>query len=104
MVNPDIVKAQVESSVAYGMSAVLLSKITFKDGKVEPSNFHDYPELRMNQMPVVDVHLVASTEKPGGVGEPVVATCGPSVANAVFAATGKRVRKLPIKATDLKSA
>ncbi len=104
MVNPDIVKAQVESSVAYGMSAVLLSKITFKDGKVEQSNFHDYPVLRMNQMPVVDVHLVASTEKPGGVGEPVVATCGPSVANAVFAATGKRVRKLPIEAADLKSA
>ena len=104
MVNPDIVKAQVESSVAYGMSAVLLSKITFKDGKVEQSNFNDYPVLRMNQMPVVDVHLVASTEKPGGVGEPVVATCGPSVANAVFAATGKRVRKLPIEAADLKSA
>ena len=104
MINPDIVKGQVESSVAYGMSAVLLSKITFKDGKVEQSNFDDYPVLRMNQMPVVDVHLVASTEKPGGIGEPVVATCGPSVANAVFAATGKRVRKLPIEAADLKSA
>ena len=104
MVNPDIVKAQVESSVAYGMSAVLLSKITFKDGKVEQSNFHNYPVLRMNQMPVVDVHLVTSTEKPGGIGEPIVATCGPSVANAVFAATGKRVRKLPIEAGDLKSA
>ena len=104
MINPDIVKGQVESSVAYGMSAVLLSKITFKDGKVEQSNFHDYPVMRMNQMPVVDVHLVASTEKPGGIGEPVVATCGPSVANAVFAATGKRVRKLPIEAADLKSA
>ena len=104
MINPDIVKGQVESSVAYGMSAVLLSKITFKDGKVEQSNFHDYPVMRMNQMPVVDVHLVASTEKPGGVGEPVVATCGPSVANAVFAATGKRVRKLPIEAADLRTA
>ncbi len=104
MVNPDIVKAQIESSVAYGMSAVLLSKITFKDGKVEQSNFHDYQVLRMNQMPVVDVHLVASTEKPVGIGEPVTATCGPSVANAVFAATGKRIRKLPIEAADLKSA
>ncbi len=104
MVNPDIVKAQVESSVAYGMSAVLLSKITFKDGRVEQSNFDSYPVMRMNQMPVVDVHLVASTEKPGGIGEPVVATCGPSVANAVFAATGKRVRKLPIDADALKSA
>ena len=103
IVNPDIVKAQVESSVAYGMSAVLLSKITFKDGKVEQSNFHDYPVMRMNQMPVVEVFMVSSLEKPGGIGEPVVATCGPSVANAVFAATGKRVRKLPIEAADLKS-
>ena len=104
MVNPDIVKAQIESSVAYGMSAVLLSKITLKDGKVEQTNFDNYPVMRMNQMPVVDVHLVASSEKPGGIGEPVVATCGPSVANAVFAATGRRVRKLPIEAGDLKSA
>ena len=104
MVNPDIVKGQVESSVAYGLSAVLLSKITFKDGKVEQTNFHDYPVMRMNQMPVVEVFMVSSLEKPGGIGEPVVATCGPSVANAVFAATGKRVRKLPIEAADLKSA
>ena len=104
IVNPDIVKAQVESSVAYGLSAVLLSKITFKDGRVEQSNFNDYPVMRMNQMPVVEVFMVSSLEKPGGIGEPVVATCGPSVANAVFAATGKRVRKLPIEAADLKSA
>jgi isoquinoline 1-oxidoreductase subunit beta len=104
MVNPDIVKAQVESSVAYGLSAVLLSKITFKDGKVEQSNFHDYPVMRMNDMPRVDVHIMASSEKPGGIGEPIVATCGPSVANAVFAATGKRVRKLPILADDLTKA
>ena len=60
--------------------------------------------MRMNLMPVVAVHLVVSNEKPGGIGEPVVATCGPSVANAVFAATGKRVRKLPIEAGDLKGA
>jgi isoquinoline 1-oxidoreductase beta subunit len=104
MVNPDIVKAQIESSVAYGLSAALLSKITIKDGRVEQTNFHDYPVLRMNQMPKVDVHLVTSTEKPGGVGEPVTATCGPSVANAVFLATGKRVRKLPIDATELRKA
>ncbi len=104
MVNPDIVKAQIESSVAYGLSATLLSKITFKDGRVEQTNFHDYPVLRMNQMPQVDVHLVASTEKPGGIGEPVTATCGPSVANAVFLATGKRVRTLPIEAAALKKA
>jgi len=104
MVNPDIVKAQIESSVAYGLSATLLSKITFKDGKVEQSNFHDYPVLRMSEMPRVDVHLVASSEKPGGIGEPIVATTGPCVANAVFNATGKRIRKLPIQADDLNKA
>jgi isoquinoline 1-oxidoreductase subunit beta len=104
MVNPDIVKAQIESSVAYGLSAVLLSKITFKDGKVEQSNFHDYPVLRMNEMPRVDVHIVPSTEKPGGIGEPIVATCGPSVANALFIATGKRVRKLPLAGDEMKKA
>ena len=104
MVNPDIVKAQVESSVVYGLSAALLSKITLKDGRVEQSNFHDYPVLRINEMPVVDVHLVASTEPPGGIGEPVTATIGPSVANAVFNATGKRIRKMPITADELKNA
>ena len=104
MVNPDIVKAQIESSVAYGLSAALLSKITFKDGRVEQSNFHDYPVLRMNEMPKIEIHLVASTEKPGGIGEPITATTGPSVANAVFVATGKRVRTMPMTSDALKSA
>ncbi len=103
MVNPDIVKAQVESSVAYGLSSTLLSKITFKNGMVEQSNFDNYPVLRLSQMPEVAVHLVTSNQKPGGIGEPVTATCGPSVANAVFAATGKRIRKMPIQADDLKA-
>ncbi len=104
MVNPDIVKAQIESSVVFGLSAALLSKITFKDGQVEQSNFHNYPVLRMSDMPKVDVHLVSSSEKPGGIGEPITATTGPSVANAVFNATGKRIRKLPIQADDLNKA
>ena len=104
MVNPDIVKAQIESSVAYGLSAALLSKITFKDGRVEQSNFHDYPVLRMNEMPKIEIHLVASAEKPGGIGEPITATTGPSVANAVFVATGKRVRTMPMTSDALKSA
>jgi isoquinoline 1-oxidoreductase subunit beta len=103
MVNPDIVKAQVESSVVYGLSAALLSKITFKDGAVQQSNFHDYPVMRMSQMPVIATHLVVSSEKPGGVGEPVTATCGPSIANAVFLATGKRIRTMPIDAEALKA-
>ena len=104
MVNPDIVKAQVESSVVFGMTAALLSEITLKDGRVEQSNFHDYPVLRMNEMPVVDVHLVTSSEAPGGIGEPVTATVGPSVANALFNATGKRIRKMPMTTDALKSA
>ncbi len=104
MVNPDIVKAQIESSVAYGLSAALLSKITFKDGRVEQSNFHDYPVLRMNEMPKIEIHLVASTEKPAGIGEPITATTGPSVANAVFVATGKRIRTMPMTSDALKSA
>lgn len=104
MVNPDIVKAQIESSVVYGLSAALLSKITFKDGRVEQSNFHDYPVLRMNEMPKVDIHLVASTEPPGGIGEPITATTGPSVANAVFIASGKRLRAMPMTSTALNSA
>ena len=104
MVNPAIVRAQVESSVAFGLSAAIRSQITLGDGRVLQSNFHDYPVLRMNEMPHVDVILVPSTEKPGGMGEPVVATVGPSIANAVFAATGKRIRKLPILADDLKRA
>ena len=104
MVNPDIVKAQVESSVVYGLSAALLSKITLKDGRVEQSNFHDYPVLRINEMPVVAVHLVASTEQPGGIGEPVTATIGPSIANALFNATGKRIRKMPMTADELNKA
>jgi isoquinoline 1-oxidoreductase beta subunit len=103
MVNPDIVKAQVESSVAYGLSSTLLSKITFKNGMVEQTNFDNYPVLRLSQMPEVVVHLVTSNQKPGGIGEPVTATCGPSIANAVFAATGKRIRKMPIQTDDLKA-
>jgi isoquinoline 1-oxidoreductase subunit beta len=95
-VNPDGVKAQMESSVAYALGAALSSEISFKDGQVVQSNFHDYQVLRMKDMPKVDVHIVASKEKMGGVGEPGVPPLAPAVANAVFAATGKRIRRLPI--------
>jgi len=95
-VNPDGVKAQMESSVAYALGAALSSEISFKDGQVVQSNFHDYQVLRMKDMPKVDVHIVASTEKMGGVGEPGVPPLAPAVANAIFAATGKRIRRLPI--------
>ncbi|HZV99277.1 MAG TPA: xanthine dehydrogenase family protein molybdopterin-binding subunit, partial [Methylophilaceae bacterium] len=95
-VNPASLVAQIESAVAFGLGPVLQSEITFKDGKVQQSNFHDYQVLRMNQMPKVEVHIVPSTEKMGGVGEPGLPPVAPAVANAIFAATGKRIRKLPI--------
>lgn len=95
-VNPDSLVAQMESSVAFGLGAALQSKISFKDGMVEQSNFHDYNVLRMADMPKVEVHIVPSTEKMGGVGEPGVPPLAPAVTNAIFAATGKRIRSLPI--------
>jgi len=96
-VNPSVIRAQMESGIAFGLTAALHGAITLKDGVVEQSNFHDYPPLRMNEMPRVDVHIVASSEKPSGVGEPATPVIAPAVANAVFAATGKRVRSLPIR-------
>lgn len=95
-VNPDGVQAQMESSVAYALGAALTSEISFKDGNVAQSNFHDYQVLRMKDMPRVEVHILKSNEKMGGVGEPGVPPLAPAVANAVFAATGKRIRRLPI--------
>jgi isoquinoline 1-oxidoreductase beta subunit len=95
-VNPDVVKAQMESGIGYGLSAALYGAITIKDGAVEQSNFHDYPVLRINEMPAVEVYTVPSAEKPTGVGEPGVPPIAPAVANALAAATGKRLRKLPL--------
>jgi isoquinoline 1-oxidoreductase beta subunit len=95
-VNPAGVQAQLESGVVFALTAALHGELTFRSGRVQQSNFHDYPMLRMSQMPTVEVHIVPSTEKPGGVGEPGVPPVAPAVANAVFAATQKRVRRLPI--------
>ncbi len=97
MVNSNIVAQQIEGATIFGLSAALFGEITLKDGVVEQSNFHDYPVVRMNESPVIDVHMIASTEKPGGIGEPLTAVISPSVANAVFAATGQRLRKLPFR-------
>jgi isoquinoline 1-oxidoreductase beta subunit len=96
VVNPNQVVAQMEGAMVYGLSAALYGEITLKDGKVEQSNFNDYPVLRMSEMPVVEVHLVKSAENPGGVGEPGTPPIAPSVANALFALTGKRHRTLPL--------
>ena len=103
-VNPDQVAAQMEGGIGYGLSAALSGAITVTQGAVDQSNFHDYPVLRMPEMPKVEVHIVPSTENPSGVGEPGVPVIAPAVANALFAATGKRLRKLPFATADLKSA
>ena len=94
-VNPDIVKRQMESAIAYGLSNAMYGKITFKGGMVEQNNFHDYPILRTTEMPVVDVTIIQSSEKPGGVGEPGTPPIAPAVANAVFKLTGQRARAMP---------
>ncbi|OWQ86865.1 isoquinoline 1-oxidoreductase [Roseateles aquatilis] len=101
-VNPQTIARQIEGAVVYGLSAALYGRITFKDGRVEQSNFHDYPVLRMNEMPKVDVHIVQSAEAPGGIGEPGTPPIAPAVANAIFAATGQRLRQLPFDTAALK--
>jgi isoquinoline 1-oxidoreductase beta subunit len=103
IVNPDTVKAQIMSGIIFGITAALYGEITIKDGRVEQSNFDSYQMLRINEAPVIDAYLVDSAEAPGGMGEPGTAALAPAVANAVFAATGKRLRKLPIDSTALKS-
>ena len=95
-VNPDIIAAQMESAVVYGLTAALYGEITIDNGSARQSNFHDYQMLRMNEMPVVEVHIVPSTEAPGGIGEPGTPPIAPAVVNALAALTGKRIRKLPI--------
>jgi isoquinoline 1-oxidoreductase beta subunit len=102
-VNPDNVRSQVEGSVGFGLSAALHGAITLKDGVVEQSNFHEYVPIRINEMPRVEVYIVPSTEKPTGIGEPGVPPLAPAVANAIAAATGKRVRNLPISPEQLKA-
>ena len=102
-VNPNVIEAQMEGGIGFGLSAALHGKITLKDGRVEQSNFPDYPLLRIGEMPKVEVYIVPSTERPTGVGEPGVPPIAPAVANALFAATGKRVRTLPIDPAELKA-
>jgi isoquinoline 1-oxidoreductase beta subunit len=101
-VNPDIIKAQMEGGIGFGLGAALYGAITLKDGRIEQGNFNDYRVLRMNEAPKIEVYIVPSTEKPTGVGEPGVAPIGPAVANAVFAATGKRVYVFPFSKSDVR--
>jgi isoquinoline 1-oxidoreductase beta subunit len=88
---------QMESGIGYGLSAALAGAITLRDGMVEQSNFHDYPVVRMNQMPKIEVHIVPSAAKPTGVGEPATPVIAPALANALAALNGTAVRVLPMK-------
>jgi isoquinoline 1-oxidoreductase subunit beta len=102
VVNPDTVRAQIESGAMFGITAALYGEITLKDGRVEQSNFDSYQLLRMNEAPKVEVHIVPSAEPPGGLGEAGTSLIVPAVSNAIFAATGKRLRKMPVDASALK--
>ncbi len=104
VVNPQQVEAQVEGSFAYGLTAALYGACTVKDGRIEQRNFDTYPVLRMNQMPKVETVLVPTGGFWGGVGEPTIAVAAPAVLNAIFAATGQRIRDLPLAAQSLKRA
>jgi isoquinoline 1-oxidoreductase beta subunit len=96
MVNPDTVVAQMEGGIIFGLTAALWGEITLDKGRVQQSNFNDYRMMRINEAPVIEVHMVSSRDDPGGIGEPGTSGAAPALANAVFAATGKRIRKLPI--------
>jgi isoquinoline 1-oxidoreductase beta subunit len=96
VVNPNTVRAQLQSGIIFGVAAALKGEITLKDGRVEQSNFHDYQVLRMNEAPAIEVYIVNSTEAPGGMGEAGTSAIPPAITNAIFAATGKRIRRLPV--------
>jgi isoquinoline 1-oxidoreductase beta subunit len=104
VVNPDILAAQIQGGVVFGLSAVLHGKITFAGGRVEQGNFNDYRILRIDEMPSVEVHIVPSTENSGGIGEPGTVVVQPAVANAVFAATGVQLTRMPIDAALIAKA
>ena len=101
VINPDTVRAQMEGGIVFGLTAALKASVTIAKGRVQQNNFYDYPLLRMDEMPEVEVLIVPSTEAPSGIGEMGVPPIAPAVANAVFAATGKRIRHLPIRPEDL---
>jgi isoquinoline 1-oxidoreductase beta subunit len=104
VINPDMVKAQVEGGLVFGLTAALFDEITIEGGQTQQSNFNNYPMMRINDMPRVEVHIVPSHESPGGCGEPPVPSIAPAVANAIFAATGKRLRRLPFQTGELAKA
>jgi isoquinoline 1-oxidoreductase subunit beta len=104
VVNPDTVEAQIQGAVIFGITAALYGEITISDGRVEQTNFDTYQMLRIDEAPAIDVHIVPSLEAPGGMGEPGTSAIVPAVANAIFAATGRRIRKMPVDPEQLRSA
>jgi isoquinoline 1-oxidoreductase beta subunit len=103
IINPDIVAAQMEGGTIFGLTAAMYGQINLENGRVKQGNFDTYRPIRMNEAPVVETHLVKSTEAPGGIGEAGTAIVAPAVTNAIFAATGKRIRTLPIIDTAIRS-
>jgi isoquinoline 1-oxidoreductase beta subunit len=97
VINPDTIKQQMEGGILYGLTAALKGEITIQNGRVVQKHFNDYQMMRHNEMPVIEVFIVPSTETPGGIGEPSTALAAGSLVNAIYAATGKRVYRLPIK-------
>jgi isoquinoline 1-oxidoreductase beta subunit len=104
VVNPNTIAAQIEGGTLFGLTAALYGAITLKNGRVEQGNFNDYRPMRINESPVIETHLVKSAQPPGGIGETATAAVAPAVTNAIFAATGKRIRTLPIDTALLKSS
>jgi isoquinoline 1-oxidoreductase beta subunit len=100
-VNPDGVHAQMEGGIVYGLTAALHGEVTIEKGQVQQSNFHDYRMLRISETPKIEVYIVPSLDKMGGAGEPGVPPVAPALANAIFAATGNRIRRLPVQQADL---
>jgi isoquinoline 1-oxidoreductase beta subunit len=100
---PDTIKAQIEGGMVFGLSAAMYNGITFKGGQVEQSNFHDYRQMRINEVPPFEVHIIPSTEGPGGIGESGTVSAAPALGNAIFAATGKRLRRLPFSREELQA-
>ena len=103
-VNPDTVQAQIQSATVFGITAALYGEITLKDGRVEQTNFDSYQMLRIDEAPAIEVHIVQSSEPPGGMGEAGTSAIVPAVTNAIFAAAGKRLRKLPVDPSALKKS
>jgi isoquinoline 1-oxidoreductase beta subunit len=99
-VNPGIIAAQAESGAIFGASAALFQELTFEGGRLQQTNFHSFPVLRMNESPAIETYIVENNEKSGGIGEPGVPCAAPAIANAIYAATGKRIRRLPIRMSE----